>query len=129
MRFKKVYGVSKIDKCPFCGKTATVENAQGVPVCLNHKTNSLDLKCVCGEWLDIKKGKFGAFCVCIKCGAMSLSKALSMNPPIKEQPNLNSNNSFNSTKNSSYSNDSDKNRNNQSKNITVTSDELDFIYD
>jgi len=137
VRFKKVYGASKVDKCPFCGKTATTENLQGVPVCLAHKTKSIDLKCVCGEWLDIKKGKFGAFAVCINCGAMSLTKALSMNPQINSDnasttamKDISSDNCIDKNKSSSFKNqNSFTNESKNAKNIIVTSNELDFMYD
>ncbi len=111
MRMQKVYGKSKTDKCPFCGKIAITENKQGVAVCLDHKNKFLDLKCACGESLDIKKGKFGAFCTCINCGAINLNKALSVNPQIIKKE----------TKASTKKTNSDKG-------VVVTSDEVDFLY-
>ena len=84
MRGKKVYGESKIYICPFCDKKALTENKQGVPVCLKHKGRVLsDLKCVCGNWLDVMKGKWGAFFNCINCGNINLGKGLEINPSIK----------------------------------------------
>lgn len=83
MYIPKRYGQSKVDKCPFCGKQSITSNKQGVPVCLKHKTEYLELKCLCGDWLDIRSGKWGPFCTCIKCGALSFSKALSINPAPK----------------------------------------------
>jgi len=81
MRLPKRYGQSKLEKCPFCGKTATAENDQGVSTCLEHKQEKLpDMKCACGDYLDIRKGKFGAFFTCMQCGAISMKKALEMNP-------------------------------------------------
>ncbi len=81
MRFKKVYGASKVDKCPFCGKQAVTENSAGVPVCLTHKDASLpELKCICGEWLDVQSGKFGPYFRCMRCGNVSWSKAMRANP-------------------------------------------------
>ena len=110
MRIKKVYGESRIESCPFCEKRATTENKQDVAVCLNHKNEYLHLKCICGELLDIRKGKFGAFCTCINCGAISLNKALSMNPPVKKEKK-----SF-------------VKKTASAKSIVVTSDEVDFLY-
>jgi hypothetical protein len=67
-------------RCPFCNGNALRENSQGVPVCLQHKDSDLpDMKCSCGEWLDIRKGKYGVFFSCMSCGAKSLSKILSIN--------------------------------------------------
>lgn len=80
MHLPKKYGQSKIDKCPFCQKQATVMNRQNVPVCASHKYEVLDsLKCVCGSTLDIMHGKFGVFFSCIKCGNMNLRKILEFN--------------------------------------------------
>jgi len=70
------------------------------------------LKCVCGEWLDIKKGKYGPYFHCLNCGNVSFKKGLEINPNIEakdddggtftEKPHV-------------------------PKEITVTSDELDFL--
>ncbi len=81
---RKQYGQSQINNCPFCNKTATAKNKQGVPVCSKHKDKYLDLKCVCGNWLDVKEGKWGPYCVCITCGNINFKKALEMNPLAKE---------------------------------------------
>lgn len=75
---RKVYGQSKAYECPFCGKRALSVSKQGVPVCVNHKNKSVNIKCVCGEWLDIKKGKWGPYFHCMNCGNISFRKALSM---------------------------------------------------
>ena len=80
MYIPKRYGYSKIDKCPFCQKQATIRNIQKVPVCPEHKEESLDnLKCVCGSPLEVLHGKFGIFFSCIKCGNMNLKKVLEFN--------------------------------------------------
>ncbi|OIO66681.1 hypothetical protein AUJ68_00325 [Candidatus Woesearchaeota archaeon CG1_02_57_44] len=76
---KKIYGQSRIDKCPLCGKQAIARNSQGLPVCSHHKNATVTLKCICGERLDILEGKYGTFCNCFNCGNVSLAKALSMN--------------------------------------------------
>ena len=76
----KKYGQSKIDKCPFCGKQSIVLNRQNVPVCLAHKEETLEnLKCACGSYLEMLKGKYGIFFSCIKCGNLSIGKALELN--------------------------------------------------
>ena len=72
MRIQKRYGESRIENCPFCGRQAIIENEQGVPVCTNHKDKLLpDLRCVCGEYLLMQKGKFGIYFNCLRCGNMS----------------------------------------------------------
>ena len=77
---RKKYSESKIENCPFCGKRSLTENSQNIPVCIEHKnTELLDLKCICGEWLDLKQGKFGPYFNCISCGNMNFNKALELN--------------------------------------------------
>ena len=80
MRIPKRYGESRIDKCPFCGMQATTVNSQKVPVCSRHKNFELEnLKCLCGDYLDIKHGKYGVFFSCMNCGNINLKKALEIN--------------------------------------------------
>jgi hypothetical protein len=89
MYIPKRYGESKRQDCPFCGKKAIAENSQGVPVCIKHKSSALDLKCMCGGWLDVRKGKWGPYFNCMKCGNFSFAKGLAMNPkpvPREEDP-------------------------------------------
>ena len=77
---KKRYGQSIDYTCPFCGKNGVTKNNQGIPVCLNHKNTELkDIKCVCGEWLEIKTGKWGPYFHCIKCGNINFRKGLEIN--------------------------------------------------
>ena len=91
MFIPKKYGQSKIDNCPFCQKQAIMLNKQSVPVCIDHKDDQLDdLKCVCGETLDLLKGKFGVFFKCIKCGNMNLKKVMEFNT-IKAKANFKNN--------------------------------------
>ena len=81
MRFKakKVYGSYKVLTCPFCGKTATQKNGQGLDVCRNHtKSFMQDIKCVCGSWLETRQGKFGPYFHCINCGNISYKKGIKM---------------------------------------------------
>lgn len=80
MYIPKRYGESRIESCPFCGKQSTCMSNQGIPVCALHKENELlDLKCMCGDWLDLRTGKFGPFFQCMKCGNINLRKALEIN--------------------------------------------------
>ncbi len=79
MRYRKVYGQSREETCMFCDKPATTENSQGLPSCKLHIKELLaDRKCVCGEYMDIKKGKFGAFFLCANCGPVSIKKSEEM---------------------------------------------------
>ena len=71
------------ENCPFCGRQAIIINQQDVAVCISHKDAYLNLKCVCGQSLDILKGRYGAYCNCLRCGNMSLKKALNINDTLK----------------------------------------------
>ena len=74
------YGTTDVSHCPFCGKQALTKNKMGIAVCKEHITVELpELKCVCKETLQLKEGKFGPFCICSKCGIISLKKALDSN--------------------------------------------------
>lgn len=118
---RKQYGESKEDNCPFCGKRATRQNSQGVPVCQAHTEQSLDLKCLCGEWLDVKSGKWGPYFNCMKCGNLSYSKGMAMQPKSPE-PQSESVQKINS-KFSSEIKPSIKER----KEITITSDDVEYF--
>ena len=115
MHIPKKYGSYKIDYCPFCRKNATTKNPQKVPVCHEHKKSILkDLTCFCGDYLDLKDGKYGIYFTCMNCGNFNLKKALEMNPELedvkqekKKRPPL-----FPTKK----------------KEITITSDEVDTHY-
>lgn len=76
---KKVYGASRMEKCPLCGDAAVARNPQGIPVCNDHRTYTIELRCACGKPLEPKDGKWGTFFVCIDCGAISWHKAMAMN--------------------------------------------------
>ena len=80
MYIPKRYGESKVESCPFCGRQAIVENPQGVPVCNVHKDKEMpELKCVCGEYLFMQKGKFGIYFNCMRCGNINMKKVLELN--------------------------------------------------
>lgn len=86
---KKTYGSYQEIICLFCGQRSTSENPQGLPVCRHHKNDEINLKCVCGEWLDVKKGKYGAFFVCMNCGPVNYRKGLEINNlPLRSVDNL-----------------------------------------
>ena len=125
MFIPKKYGQSKVDSCPFCGKQAISLNRQSVPVCLNHKEDQLeDLKCVCGETLDILKGKFGVFFKCIKCGNMNLRKVMEFNT-IKSKGNFKNNEyeKYHDANSSDKSENTSKSFNKTKTEITVRSDD------
>jgi hypothetical protein len=80
MRIPMRYGESRIEHCPFCNKQAIMKNSQDVPVCAIHKDSALpEMKCMCGAYLLMQKGKFGVYFNCLKCGNVSLKKALDIN--------------------------------------------------
>ena len=113
MNIPKQYGQSKVENCPFCGKRGIIKNGQGVPVCQTHKNSEiLDLKCVCGEYLDLKQGKYGPYFSCMNCGNINFNKGLAMNPPIKANDSYKEENEEKSTP----------------KEITVRSDQIDALY-
>lgn len=77
---KKVYGDSKVPECPFCGRQSTTRNWQNVPTCKDHKEMELPaMRCVCGEYLDLRVGKFGPYFNCMKCGNVNFKKGLEIN--------------------------------------------------
>jgi len=74
-RGRKVYGSYKVETCPFCNKQGTVRNPQGVTVCIDHQSNLIpDKRCACGEWLELKLGKWGPYFQCINCGNKNFRK-------------------------------------------------------
>jgi hypothetical protein len=73
---KKIYGQSKEELCAFCGKIALCKNSQGLTVCSDHTKKVLEgKKCACGEIMQVKESKWGAFFLCKNCGPVSLKKA------------------------------------------------------
>lgn len=73
---KKIYGQSKQETCEFCGKTALLKNSQGLTVCSEHSKSVLEgKKCACGEMMQVKESKWGAFFLCKNCGPISTKKA------------------------------------------------------
>ena len=126
MYIPKRYGESKKQNCPFCGKKAITETSQGVPVCLTHKESSLDLKCICGEWLETKKGKWGPYFTCPQCGNLSFAKAMEANPEFgktiekKELP------SETTSSKQTQARPFYKAEKQTKKETVITSDELDF---
>jgi len=86
MYIPKRYGQSKRTDCPFCGKIATTQNKQKLPVCSDHKTVSLDeFKCMCGKYLELKSGKWGPYFNCMNCGNINFNKAMNSRNEHKSQ--------------------------------------------
>jgi hypothetical protein len=90
MRIPKSYGSYRTDTCPYCGSPTYTKNTLGLPVCKVHaKTDEYpSLKCVCGDWIDLKVGKFGVYGHCMRCGNQNLNKILEFNaslPPEKSE--------------------------------------------
>lgn len=79
VRLPKTYGKSREASCTFCGSCATTKNAQGLPVCRHHTKDEINLKCACGDYLDVKESKYGTFFLCFRCGPISWSKGLELN--------------------------------------------------
>ena len=120
MYIPKRYGQSKVELCPFCKKDTTTKNKQQVPVCYAHKASILkDLTCFCGDYLELKDGKFGIYFYCTNCGNFNLKKALDMNLDVGDEAKTESNTETNPAK---------KKENEQKKEITITSDEVDINY-
>ena len=85
MYIPKKYGESQVVICPFCNKNVTTKNSQKVPVCPDHKRSFLkDLTCFCGDYIDLRDGKWGIYFNCMNCGNLNLKKVLEMNPKLKE---------------------------------------------
>jgi hypothetical protein len=118
---RKEYGKSKIEKCPFCNLQSIYTNKQGFAVCKDHKDSILnDMKCVCGDYLDLRKSKYGMFFTCMNCGAMSQTKVFSINEvkDISEKKKVAKNENNNSQKQIS------KNiLNKQKREVTIRSDD------
>jgi len=126
MRFKakKVYGQSKVSRCPFCDKLSTRKSEQGLDVCPQHvKTVLEEIKCVCGSWLEVRAGKFGPYFNCMNCGNMNYAKGMEMKSlMIKDRPK----NVIVDKPKSSYSSyDSFKKK--ERKEITITSDDVEYF--
>jgi len=78
-RIPKRYGESKLLPCPFCTRTATIKNQQGIDVCTSHTSSVFEeIKCTCGRWLEQRSGKFGVYFNCLHCGNINFNKAMEM---------------------------------------------------
>ncbi|MDO8661590.1 MAG: hypothetical protein Q7K43_06900 [Candidatus Woesearchaeota archaeon] len=88
MRIPKKYGESQLLKCPFCDKRALCKNKQGVPVCASHVQLSLnEMLCSCKSPLELRKGKWGPYFNCIKCGNQNFKRVLEMGQTSSTQQN------------------------------------------
>tara|TARA_Y100000310_G_C20696751_1_gene826247 strand:+ start:5582 stop:5953 length:372 start_codon:yes stop_codon:yes gene_type:complete len=123
MRIPKKYGESKNEGCPFCGKQGIMKNSQGMPVCKDHRGSELkDMKCVCGEWLDLLDGKYGPYFRCMNCGNINFNKGMEMNRGQSFlSPSLQSGKEKLDQKKSGSVSE-------PKKEITVRSDEVDALY-
>ncbi|MBD3318447.1 hypothetical protein GF342_00900 [Candidatus Woesearchaeota archaeon] len=129
MRIPKRYGQSKKNDCPFCGKVGLHTNSQGLPVCTEHKNATLeDMKCACGDWLDVKKGKWGPYFLCIRCGPISFAKGMSVNTPTATYKTQKPTGKINSEPRRPFRNSKTSSTPDDKKVITVRSDELDFWF-
>ena len=117
MYIPKRYGESKAQNCPFCGKSAVVKNSQGVPVCSKHKDKELEnMKCACGEYLEVRAGEWGPYFNCLNCGNINFKKAIEINADIsKEEPE-------------EIKKVVKQEKKEEKKEITITSDQLDYMY-
>ena len=121
MYIPKKYGQSKVDLCPFCRKDATTKNSQQIPVCSMHKASILkDLTCFCGDYLELKDGKFGIYFTCTNCGNINIKKALEMNPELEKEPKK--------QENTITKNEPKLVEKKERKEITITSDDVDVNY-
>jgi hypothetical protein len=103
--------------CVFCGQVATKKNSQKFAVCKSHENKEFpDMKCACGGYLDVKESKYGAFFICMDCGPVSVAKAMSINPIDNGQD-----------KSKKKKNQSSYSKSSKPREITVRSDEVDFI--
>ncbi|HZX12758.1 MAG TPA: hypothetical protein VFE88_04865 [Candidatus Nanoarchaeia archaeon] len=74
------YGSTDILRCPLCNKQALAKTKTGITVCKDHTSFEFPtMKCLCGEHLQVRDGKFGAFCLCSRCGTINLRKAFEAN--------------------------------------------------
>jgi len=79
MRFKakKVYGNYKKLNCPFCDRTATQKNGQGLDVCHLHTKEMLpEFKCTCGSWVEVRSSKYGPYFKCENCGNLNYKRGM-----------------------------------------------------
>lgn len=122
MYIPKRYGESKSSECPFCGKQAITKNPQGVPTCLQHKEKYMDgLKCVCGDWLDVRSGKWGPYFTCMKCGNINWNRGLEMNPKFARDEEKRS------EENKSEEKKVKEKRSTKPQNITITENDVEFF--
>ena len=74
---KKKYGEYKRLICSFCERAATQKNEQELDVCYKHTNKFLEeIKCTCGNWLELKVSKFGPYFNCIDCGNINFKKGM-----------------------------------------------------
>ncbi len=120
MFIPKRYGESKIEECPFCGKQSTTTNSQDIPVCMKHKDSLMnEMKCICGEYLETLRGKWGLYFHCPKCGNVNKRKVFEINV-VKDVSGTN----FDNPKTSSAKRIEEPRR--EPQEITITSRDTDW---
>ena len=83
---RKQYGSYQLKNCVFCGRVATQLNKEGVYVCYRHlKDKIVEQKCVCGNVLELRKGKYGTYFNCVSCGNLSFDKGLTVKDKEKKR--------------------------------------------
>jgi hypothetical protein len=131
MRFKakKVYGQSKVARCPFCDKLATAKSETGLDVCPQHVQSKLEeIKCTCGSWLDQRDGKFGPYFNCINCGNVNYNKAMEIKEiTMKDKPKAAIIDKPKPSFNSSYSRSSSYSNKKERKEITISSNDVEYF--
>ena len=126
MRIPKKYGSYRVDRCPFCNKQATASNGQGIPVCSKHTDKELlDLKCQCGDYLDLMNGKYGPYFKCMRCGNISFLRGIELN---KDNLSQDTKGKFNNSDKTDNRKEKRTEKEKTAKETTVTSDMIDVYF-
>jgi len=75
--FKKKIKGTVINKCVFCNKRPeTTVNSQGFNCCIKCRHKNIEAKChVCGSFMEVKKGSYGAYFKCYdNCSLLNVHK-------------------------------------------------------
>ena len=126
MRIPKVYGKSRIEHCPFCGKIATQKNDSGLLVCPQHVNAQLEeIRCTCGSWLEQRSGKFGPYFNCLKCGNINFKRGMEMKALMMNSQRTSSVKSF--SENDPYENKREEPVKKQPKEITISTNDVEYF--
>ncbi len=131
---RKDYGSYKTSKCPFCQRTGTFKNSQGLDVCKQHVESVLEeIKCTCKGWLEPRSGKFGPYFHCENCGNFNYEKGMKikeLTTPIKlDEPESKPINSVNTPfpQKTSFHQKKPAFSKSKPKEITITSNDLEYF--